>query len=102
MPPPLRSFVIIYQPAQGPAQPLGRSADANTATVAAHDHCDRLRKQGRAGDVRVVRIDAEQTLVLRLPLVSRPTPIPRPSRLAPAQVLVKRHAGWAVAAPLEA
>lgn len=97
-PPP---YVIVYQPAQGPARPLGRSADANAATVDADTALCQLRKQGRAGEVRVVRLDDEQTVMLRLPLIARPTAIPRMSRTMPANVMVRPHPGWA-ARPQEA
>lgn len=77
------SFVVVYQPARGGlAQSIGQRVDANTATIVAHHLLDRLRRQGRDGEVRIVRADPDQTVVLRLPLVShssrmRPRPHPR-------------------------
>jgi hypothetical protein len=102
MTPPSPSYVIVYQPAQGPAQILGRSADANAATVTADTALSQLRKQGRDGEVRVVRFDPEQTVLLRLPLVARPTRFPRLSRVVPAKALVTPHPGWVAASPLKA
>ena len=98
---PLPAFTIVYQPAQtGPARLLDRCPDANAATVAAHAHCDRLRKQGREGTVLLVRTDAAQTVVLRLPLITRPTRVVAPTlRAASAAPAARWHAGWSTRLP---
>lgn len=63
-------FVIEHHPShQGQPQLLESTGDPNAATVVFDRELWRLRKQGRAGEVVLLRCDERRTIVLRQPLV---------------------------------
>lgn len=100
---PASTFTIVYQPLQpGPWQVLGDYADANAVTVVAHQLLDRLRKQGRGGEVQVIRADAEPTVVLRLPLAPRPTRRRLTAGITPADGAVRQHPAWMITSAMGA
>ena len=69
---PTCQFAIVHHPAtQGQPRLLGRASDANEATVLLDREVHRLRKQGRDGEVHLMRTAPQQTIVLRMPLRSR-------------------------------
>ena len=93
-----RCYVLAFQsdPRRRP-QRLELLEDVNAATVAAHAAWRRLRGQGRAGEVLLLRQDQDEAVVLRLPLVSRPTRLPRRRSATPATANGTRvHAGWSL------
>jgi hypothetical protein len=70
---PASPFAVVHHPAmQGHPRLLGRTDDPNEATLLLDREMHRLRKQGRDGEVRLMRTAPHQTIVLRLPLRSRP------------------------------
>ena len=62
-------FAIVHHPAmQGGPRLLGHTSDPNEATMLLDQEVQRLRKQGRDGEVHLVRTAAPQTIMLRWPL----------------------------------
>jgi hypothetical protein len=71
-----RYAIVHHPPGHKRPQLLGHALNPNEATMAFHRQLWRLRKQGRAGDVVLARCDADQTVILRQPLLA---PIKRQS-----------------------
>jgi hypothetical protein len=69
---PAPRFAVVHHPAtQGHPRLLGRTSDPNEATLLLDREMDRLRKQGRDGEVHPMRTDPGQAIILRLPLRMR-------------------------------